>query len=58
MAYEFGCRAAGSACDWKARGATEEEVLRKVVDHARRKHHVTTATDTIVSYLRSTLRQS
>jgi len=58
MAYEFGCRTAGSACDWKARGATEEEVLAKVAEHARKKHNVATATDTIVQYLRSTLRQS
>ncbi len=58
MAYEFGCRTAGSACDWKARGATEEEVLAKVAEHARRKHKVQAATDTLVSYLRSTLRQS
>ena len=58
MAYEFGCRTAGSACDWKARGATEEEVLAKVAEHARKKHKVETATGTIVQYLRSTLRQS
>ncbi len=58
MAYEFGCRHAGSACDWKGRGATEEEVLEKVAEHARKKHKVTGATDTLVRYFRSTLRQT
>ena len=57
MSYEFGCRPAGSACDWKARGATEEEVLAKVAEHARKKHKVQTGTATIMAYLRSTLRQ-
>jgi predicted small metal-binding protein len=57
MAYEFGCKTAGSACNWKARGATEDEVLTKVAEHARKKHKVKVATGTIVSYLRSTLHQ-
>lgn len=58
MAYEFGCAPAGSACNWKARGATEEEVLAKVAEHARKKHKVATETDTIMKYLKSTLRQT
>jgi predicted small metal-binding protein len=57
MAYEFGCKTAGSACSWTTRGATEEEVLAKVAEHARKKHHVTGVTDTLVNYLRATLRQ-
>ena len=56
MAYEFGCPAAGSACRWTVRGATEEEVLAKVADHAARKHKVKQPTATIMNYLRSTLR--
>lgn len=57
MAFEFGCKTAGSAYNWKARGATEDEVLARVVEHARKKHKVKTATGTIASYLKSTLRQ-
>ena len=57
MAYEFGCTPAGSACRWTARGATEDEVLAKVAEHARRKHKVKEPTGTIMNYLRSTLRQ-
>lgn len=57
MAYEFGCTPAGSACSWKARGSTEDEVLAKVAEHARKVHKVKNPTDTIMNYLRSTLRQ-
>jgi predicted small metal-binding protein len=57
VAYEFGCSPARSASNWKARGATEEEVLAKVAEHAKTKHKVATGTDTIMNYLKSTLRQ-
>ena len=56
MAYEFGCTVAGSACSWKTRGETEEAVMEKVVEHAGKKHKVPTVTDTIASYLKSTIR--
>jgi predicted small metal-binding protein len=58
MAYEFGCKVAGSACNWKARGSTPEEVMRKVAEHAHGKHNVAAVSDTIADYLESTLRQS
>lgn len=58
MAYEFDCRTAGAAgCNWKARGATEDEVIAKVAEHARKKHKVKTVTDTIANYARSATRQ-
>ncbi len=57
MAYEFGCPTAGSDCSWKVAGATEEAVMAKVADHARKVHKVKTPTGTIMSYLRSTLKQ-
>ena len=57
MAYEFGCKVAGSQCNWKARGATEEELMRKVAEHAQKKHRVKTVSDTIAGYLKTTIRQ-
>jgi predicted small metal-binding protein len=57
VAYEFGCTPAGSACRWKVRGATEDEVLAEVAEHARTVHKVKTPTDTIMNYAKSTLRQ-
>jgi predicted small metal-binding protein len=58
MAYEFGCKVAGSACSWKARGSTPEEVMGKVAEHAHKTHKVAAVSDTIAKYLESTLRQS
>jgi predicted small metal-binding protein len=56
MAYEFGCKVAGSACNWKVRGGSPEEVMAKVAEHARKKHKVDAVSDTIASYLKSTIR--
>ncbi len=59
MAYEFDCRTAGAAgCNWKARGASEEEVIAKVSEHVRKKHKVKNVSDTIANYARSSVRQS
>ncbi len=57
MAYEFDCRTAGAmGCGWKARAESEEELVEKVADHARKKHNVN-ASETIKNYVRSTIRQ-
>ncbi len=59
MAYEFDCRTAGAVgCNFKARGASEEEVIAKVTEHARKKHRVKNVSDTIANYARSAIRQS
>lgn len=59
MAYEFKCADAGATgCRWKARGSSEDEVLAKVEDHAKKAHKVEMPTETIRSYLRSTIRSS
>lgn len=57
MGFRFGCKVAGSACNWTAHGATEAEVMAKVAEHAKRKHNVQAVTDTIANYLKSTVRQ-
>ncbi len=49
MAYEFDGRSAGAiGCGWKARANSEEELVEKVAEHARKKHNVN-ATETIKS---------
>ncbi len=59
MAYEFKCTEAGATgCRWKARGSSEEEVMAKVDDHARKAHNVQIPTETIRTYLRSTIRSA
>lgn len=57
MAYEFDCRSAGAVgCGWRARANSEEELVEKVAEHASKKHNVK-ATETIVNYVRSIIRQ-
>jgi len=38
MAKTLSCRDVGVDCDFVARGATEEEVLEKAAEHARKDH--------------------
>jgi predicted small metal-binding protein len=41
MAYTLACRDAGIACDFVARGETEEEVLAKGKKHVKEVHGYT-----------------
>jgi predicted small metal-binding protein len=51
--YEHSCRKAGAeGCGYVVRAASEDELKRKVVEHARRVHGVKNMTDTIYNYLR------
>ncbi len=58
MAYEFSCRAAGAeGCGWKTRAASEDELVAKVAEHARKVHKVKNVSDTIANYARASARQ-
>ncbi|HEX2274612.1 MAG TPA: DUF1059 domain-containing protein [Acidimicrobiales bacterium] len=49
--YEFSCKAAGAeGCGWRTRATSEEELVAKVAEHARRVHQVKTFSDTIAAY--------
>ena len=49
--YEFSCKAAGAqGCGWSTRATSEEALVAKVADHARRVHRVKTVSDTIAAY--------
>jgi predicted small metal-binding protein len=57
VAYEFSCRTAGAeGCGWKTRAATEDELVAKVAEHARKVHKVKNVTDTIANYARASAR--
>jgi predicted small metal-binding protein len=57
MAKTFECRHGGIVCGAKIRGQTDEEVLEKAVEHARRKHGVDlTQAQTLARYARSLIR--
>ena len=50
----FECRHAGVACNAKVSGETEDEVLAKAVEHARKAHGVDlTVSTTLANYARS-----
>lgn len=40
MAKEFRCRDAGVVCNAKITGESDDEVLEKAVEHARKRHGV------------------
>jgi len=53
----FRCEDAGVVCRAKVTGETEEEVLRKAVEHARDAHGVDlTQSTTLARYARSLIR--
>ena len=38
MTKEIRCRDVGVDCDWVASGETEEEIMKKVAEHAKKTH--------------------
>jgi predicted small metal-binding protein len=53
----FECRRGGILCRSRITGDTEEEVVRKAVEHAREKHGVDlTQAKTLARYARSLVR--
>jgi predicted small metal-binding protein len=57
VAKTFECRHGGVACGAKIRGETEDEVLAKAVEHAKRKHGVDlTQAKTLARYAQSLIR--
>ncbi|HYF26661.1 MAG TPA: DUF1059 domain-containing protein [Baekduia sp.] len=57
MTKSFRCEDAGVVCRAKVTGETEEEVLRKAVEHARDAHGVDlTQSTTLARYARSLIR--
>lgn len=40
MPKTYTCRDVGVDCDWRVSGETNEEVMRKIRDHARATHNM------------------
>ena len=58
MARVFECRHGGVVCRTKIRGETDEEVLQKAVEHARKVHKVDlTQAQTLARYAQSLIRE-
>lgn len=57
MTKSFRCAHGGVVCDAKITGATEEEVLAKAVEHAKKVHGVDlTRSATLAKYAQSLVR--
>lgn len=57
MAKTFECRHGGVVCGAKIRGESDDEVLRKAVEHAKKQHGVDlTQSQTLTRYARSLIR--
>jgi predicted small metal-binding protein len=57
MPKTFECRHGGVVCDAKIRGATEDDVLRRAVEHAKQAHGVDlTQSKTLARYAQSLIR--
>jgi predicted small metal-binding protein len=57
MAKTFECRHGGVVCGAKIRGESDEEVLRKAVEHAKQAHGLDlTESKTLTRYAQSLIR--
>jgi predicted small metal-binding protein len=56
MTKELRCRDVGMDCDFKARGATEDEVVKQAVAHARSAHQITEMTPELAAKVRAAIR--
>ena len=55
--HTFRCADAGNpACDWETSGNSEEDVMQKVVEHAREDHGMTDWTDAMHDRVRHAIR--
>ena len=59
MAKSFECRHGGVVCRARITGATEDEVLTKAVEHAKKAHGVDlTISKTLARYAQSLIRET
>ena len=58
MAKTFECKHGGVVCGAKIRGETDDEVLQKAIEHAKRAHGVDlTQSKTLARYAQSLIRE-
>jgi predicted small metal-binding protein len=58
MPKQLRCRDVGMNCDFEARGATEDEVLKQAVAHARTAHQITEMTPELAAKVRAAIRSA
>jgi predicted small metal-binding protein len=58
MTYSIGCKDVGMDCDFKAEAQTEEELLKKVAQHAKDAHGMTTIDAATLEKLKSKVKKT
>ena len=56
MAKIIRCRDIGMDCDFEARAETEEELLKKVAEHAGTTHNMTEISEDVLSKVRAAIQ--
>ena len=56
MAKSIKCLDVGVDCDFEARAETEEELMKKVAEHARTKHNITEIPSELVQKVKAAIR--
>ena len=56
MAKELRCRDVGLNCDFKARGESEDDVLRQAATHARTEHQITDMPPELAAKVKAAIR--
>jgi predicted small metal-binding protein len=56
MAKVLRCRDVGMDCDYAARAETEEEILKKVAEHAGTTHNMTEIPEEVLAKVRAAIQ--
>jgi predicted small metal-binding protein len=56
MAKHLRCRDLGMNCDFEARGATEEDIMRQAAAHAQSAHQISEMPPELASQVRAAIR--
>ncbi len=56
MAKKYTCRDVGVDCDWKTNGATEDEVMASIGEHAAQVHPTIELTPDLLATVRSLIK--
>ncbi len=55
MTKELRCREVGVDCDWVATGETEEEIMKKAAEHAKKDHGMNEIPPELVQKVRAAI---
>lgn len=55
MSKVLRCREVGMDCDFEARGENEQQVMQKVAEHAKEKHHINEITPELAAKVKSAI---